>query len=45
MLARSYPEAQALFDTIRREDDCARLDALLGLRAEELARPEAILSA
>lgn len=42
MLTRSYPEAQALFDSIRRDNDCGRLDALLGLRAEELATPEAV---
>ncbi|MNY69467.1 tRNA-dihydrouridine(16) synthase [compost metagenome] len=42
MLTRSYPEAQALFDSIRRDNDCARLDALFGLRAEALGRPEVI---
>ncbi|MCC6076800.1 tRNA dihydrouridine synthase [Pseudomonas sp. GCM10022188] len=42
MLTRSYPEAQALFDGIRRDNDCARLDALLGLRSEELPRAELI---
>ncbi|MFC3607414.1 tRNA dihydrouridine synthase [Stutzerimonas tarimensis] len=29
MLTRSYPEAAVLFAEIRRENDCARLDALL----------------
>ena len=38
MLTRSYPEAQALFDSIRRDNDCARLDALFGLRAGELSQ-------
>ncbi|MNE99892.1 tRNA-dihydrouridine(16) synthase [compost metagenome] len=42
MLTRSYPEAQALFDSIRRDNDCARLDALFGLRAGELSQPETI---
>ncbi len=31
MLSRSYPEAVALFDQLRRENDCQRLDALLGI--------------
>ncbi|ACO79581.1 tRNA-dihydrouridine synthase C [Azotobacter vinelandii CA] len=31
MLARSYPEAAALFAELRRENDCGRLDALLGV--------------
>jgi tRNA-dihydrouridine synthase C len=30
-LARSYPEAESLFTTVRRESDCARLDALVGV--------------
>lgn len=42
MLSRNYPEAKTLFDAIRREEDCARLDALFAVRAEELVRPEAI---
>lgn len=29
-LARSYPEAAELFQAVRRETDCAQLDALLG---------------
>lgn len=31
MLARSYPEAAALFAELRRENDCVRLDDLLGV--------------
>lgn len=31
MLTRSYPDAVALFDQIRRETDCSRIDALLGV--------------
>lgn len=31
MLTRSYPEAAALFAELRRESDCVRLDALLGV--------------
>lgn len=31
MLARNYPEAMTLFDEVRREHDCERLDALLGI--------------
>ncbi|WP_349571974.1 tRNA dihydrouridine synthase [Azotobacter salinestris] len=31
MLARSYPEAAALFAELRRENDCARLDVRLGV--------------
>lgn len=30
MLTRSYPEAVALFAQLRRENDCERLDALMG---------------
>lgn len=41
MLTRSYPEAQALFDSIRRDNDCARLDVLFGLRVDELSGPVA----
>lgn len=37
MLTRSYPEAQVLFDSIRRDSDCARLDVLFGVCAGELA--------
>lgn len=31
LLTRNYPEAVALFAQVRRENDCARIDALLGL--------------
>ena len=31
MLTRSYPEAVELFARVRRENDCERLDALLGI--------------
>jgi tRNA-dihydrouridine synthase C len=31
MLTRSYPEAFALFSLLRRESDCSRIDALLGV--------------
>jgi len=31
MLARGYPEAEQLFAELRRENDCLRLDALLGV--------------
>ncbi|AHL76045.1 tRNA-dihydrouridine synthase C [Stutzerimonas stutzeri] len=31
MLTRSYPQAVSLFAELRRENDCERLDALLGL--------------
>jgi tRNA-dihydrouridine synthase C len=31
MLTRSYPEAVSLFAQLRRENDCERLDALLGI--------------
>lgn len=31
MLTRSYPEAFALFNSLRRENDCSRIDALLGI--------------
>jgi tRNA-dihydrouridine synthase C len=43
MLTRSYPEAFALFNLLRRENDCLRIDALLGVdvplskRQEQLA--------
>ncbi|MFK3906616.1 tRNA dihydrouridine synthase [Pseudomonas monteilii] len=33
MLTRNYPEAVALFAELRRESDCARISALLGLPA------------
>jgi len=31
LLTRNYPEAAALFAELRRENDCARIDALLGV--------------
>jgi tRNA-dihydrouridine synthase C len=31
MLTRSYPEAVSLFAQLRRENDCERLDVLLGI--------------
>jgi tRNA-dihydrouridine synthase C len=31
MLTRSYPEATELFNLLRRENDCPRIDALLGI--------------
>ena len=31
MLTRSYPDAVVLFAEVRRESDCARIDALLGI--------------
>jgi len=31
LLTRTYPEAVALFAELRRENDCARIDALLGV--------------
>ncbi|MBS7663008.1 tRNA-dihydrouridine synthase family protein [Pseudomonas lalucatii] len=37
MLTRSYPQAVELFALLRRENDCARIDALLGV--EVPARP------
>ncbi|WP_017937792.1 tRNA dihydrouridine synthase [Zestomonas thermotolerans] len=37
LLTRSYPEAVRMFDTIRRENDSERIDALLGLRCVEAA--------
>ena len=41
-LARSYPQAQALFDAVRRENEPLRLDAALGLTLDpaRLFRPE-----
>ncbi|MHB0849803.1 tRNA dihydrouridine synthase [Stutzerimonas nitrititolerans] len=40
MLTRSYPQAVALFAQLRRENDCERIDALLGLdsRAFDIER-------
>jgi tRNA-dihydrouridine synthase C len=31
MLTRSYPQAVELFGLLRRENDCSRIDALLGV--------------
>lgn len=36
LLTRNYPQAVALFAELRRENDCERLDAMLGLDAEAL---------
>lgn len=38
-LARNYPEAQQLFVAVRAENDCRKLDALLGF-AEPLSGPQ-----
>ena len=35
MLTRSYPQAVELFAEVRRENDCQRIDRLLGLRGVE----------
>jgi tRNA-dihydrouridine synthase C len=32
MLTRSYPEATELFNLLRRENDCLRIDGLLGIQ-------------
>lgn len=37
MLTRSYPQAVTLFAEIRRESDCERLDALMGIDADVAA--------
>ncbi|SFB01651.1 tRNA dihydrouridine synthase [Azotobacter beijerinckii] len=39
MLTRSYPEASALFAELRRENDCMRLDALLGVDLDREPAP------
>ncbi len=36
LLTRNYPEAVALFAELRRENDCARIDAMLGVDTREL---------
>jgi len=36
LLTRNYPEAVALFAELRRENDCARIDAMLGFDTREL---------
>lgn len=43
-LARNYPQAAELFATIRREDDCVRIDALLGVAAAPPAQTTATRS-
>ncbi|WP_369959575.1 tRNA dihydrouridine synthase [Pseudomonas benzenivorans] len=45
MLTRSYPQAVELFGLLRRESDCARLDALLGVEVPEPAPREQLASA
>ena len=40
LLTRNYPEATALFSMLRREQDCTRIDALLGLPPS--TQPEAL---
>ncbi|BAU75255.1 tRNA dihydrouridine synthase [Metapseudomonas furukawaii] len=42
MLTRSYPESVALFAEIRREQDCARIDAWLGLSERQRDFAEAV---
>jgi len=42
MLTRSYPQAVSLFAQLRRENDCAQLDALLGVDSETIAFEAAI---
>jgi tRNA-dihydrouridine synthase C len=41
MLTRSYPEAMELFNLLRRENDCLRIDALLGIDVPVLAQRDA----
>jgi tRNA-dihydrouridine synthase C len=36
MLSRNYPEAMLLFNEVRREHDCVRVDLLLGYSAEPI---------
>ena len=42
MLTRSYPQAVTLFAATRRETDCARLDALLGLPVASEPQSDAV---
>ncbi|MBD9484599.1 tRNA-dihydrouridine synthase [Pseudomonas sp. PDM14] len=42
MLTRSYPEAIALFAAMRRENDCAQIDALLGLQTASRTPSDAL---
>ena len=41
MLTRSYPEAMELFNLLRRENDCLRIDALLGIDIPSLEQRNA----
>jgi tRNA-dihydrouridine synthase C len=41
MLTRSYPEAIELFNLLRRESDCLRIDALIGVEVPQIARQQA----
>ena len=40
MLTRSYPEATELFNLLRRESDCLRIDALLGVHFSQAEAAE-----
>ncbi|MGL4318519.1 MAG: tRNA dihydrouridine synthase [Pseudomonas sp.] len=40
MLTRSYPQASELFSALRRENDCARIDALLGCCSQVYVVPD-----
>lgn len=42
MLTRSYPEATELFNLLRRENDCLRIDGLLGIQFAEVERVEQV---
>lgn len=42
MLTRSYPQAVVLFDQLRRESDCERIDRLLGVEEKLLGVEEGI---
>ena len=42
LLTRSYPQAVTMFAQVRRENDCERLDALLGLDESSLGFEEAV---
>lgn len=42
MLTRSYPEATELFNVLRRESDCLRIDALLGVQVGAAQGVEAV---
>ena len=41
MLTRSYPEAMELFNLLRRENDCLRIDAMLGIDIPALEQRDA----